>query len=75
MKSPKRPPILCRLGIHRPLKDHRHNFIDVVSGKTVYNAECPCGLTWMVDSPFGWFGDRMLKNTVKAKGSPNGSKD
>jgi len=35
--------LLCKIGIHRPLKNHHHNFIDRVSGKTVYDAICPCG--------------------------------
>lgn len=51
--------VLCALGWHRPLRGHRHNFIDKVSGDTVYNAECPCGKKWMVDSPFSFFGCKV----------------
>ena len=57
--------LLCAIGIHRPLKGHTHNFIDKVSGQTVYNAECPCGKKWMVDSPFSFGGfkvERVLQN-------------
>lgn len=51
--------ILCRVGIHRPLFGHAHRFVDCVSGKDVYKAECPCGKKFLVDSVFGWFGDKM----------------
>ena len=34
------------------LKNHRHNFIDRVSGKTVFTAECRCGKKFMVDTLF-----------------------
>ncbi len=34
------------------LKNHRHNFIDQVSGETVFNADCRCGLVFMVDTLF-----------------------
>lgn len=51
--------LLCSIGLHRPLKNHRHNFIDKVSGSTVFNAECNCGKKWMVDSCFGFFGDKV----------------
>jgi hypothetical protein len=50
---------LCKIGIHRPLSDHHHDFIDQVSGKTVFNAVCSCGKKWMVDSLFGWFGFKV----------------
>ena len=51
--------ILCAFGWHRPLQKHSHNFIDKVSNKTVYNAKCPCGKKFMVDSPFGYFGSKV----------------
>jgi len=51
--------LLCSFGWHRPLKNHKHNFIDRVSGNTVFNAECSCGKKWMVDSCFGFFGDKV----------------
>ena len=54
-------PLLCRIGLHRPLKQHHHNFIDKVSGKTVYTAKCPCGIEWMTDSIFGWFGFKVKR--------------
>ena len=53
--------ILCRLNIHRPLKNHHHTFTDCVSGKTVFDAECPCGLKFMVDSQFGFCGFKVAK--------------
>ena len=48
---------LCGLGIHLPLKNHRTDFVDSVSGKMVYTANCPCGKQWMVDhqSKFSFF--------------------
>lgn len=29
-------------------------FVDIVSGKMVYGAECPCGREWMVDVMHGF---------------------
>jgi hypothetical protein len=52
---------LCKYGIHRPLNGHRHNFVDSVSGKTVFTAVCPCGKKWMTDSLFKWFGFKVEK--------------
>jgi len=46
--------MFCKIGIHRPLRNHYCNFIDKISGKTVFEAECPCGKKWMTDSPGGW---------------------
>lgn len=34
------------------LKDHSHSFIDKVSNKTVYTAQCRCGMIFMVDTLF-----------------------
>jgi len=50
---------LCKIGVHRPLKNHHHSFIDKVSGKTVYRAKCSCGGEWLVDSPFGYSGSKV----------------
>lgn len=47
---------LCKIGIHRPLKRIQSLFIDKVSGKTVFLAECPCGQHYMTDSCNPWFG-------------------
>ena len=55
--------LLCSFGWHRPLKNHEHNFIDVVSGNTVFNAECCCGKKWMVDSCFGFFGHKVERDS------------
>lgn len=43
--------LLCRIGIHW-MSGHASLFVDKVSGETVYNATCPCGKEWMVDTPF-----------------------
>lgn len=51
--------ILCKLGIHRPLKNHRYAFTDKVTDLSVYHAECDCGKKWFVDSPLGYFGFKV----------------
>ena len=53
---------LCSIGIHRPLQEHHHNFIDSVSGDTVYDAVCPCGKKWMTDSRNGYLGFKAEKS-------------
>ena len=53
--------LLCRLGWHRPLYDHRGCFVDKVSGKKVYRAECSCGIGWLVDSLCGWLGYKVRR--------------
>ena len=55
--------ILCKIGIHRPLKNHTYDFTDKVSRMTVYEAECSCGIKWMVDSPFKYFGHKIKKES------------
>ena len=47
------------------LKNHMHNFIDVVSGKTVWTAECRCGKKFMVDTlcPIADFKVELEENT------------
>ena len=60
--------ILCKTGLHRPLKNYHHYFIDSVSGKTVFIAECLCGIKWLTDSPFGWFGYRIRIKEPYQKG-------
>ena len=52
--------LLCNLGIHRPLTGHKFQFIDKVSGKSVYSAKCPCGKVWLVDSPLPMPGFKSL---------------
>jgi len=61
--------ILCKIGLHRPLKDHQYNFTDIVSGKEVFIARCPCKKVWMVDSLFGFEGFKVEKKTVDESGS------
>ena len=61
---------LCRLGWHRPLRGHQANFRDVVSGKMVFNADCPCGKHWMTDSPAPWFGFKVERHNAELRGRP-----
>jgi len=42
-------------------------FIDVVSGKMVYEAVCPCGRSWMVDSIHGFPTFKVEMNESKPK--------
>lgn len=51
--------LLCRLGVHRPLRGHSFLFHDIVSGKRVFAARCPCEIRWLTDSLFGFFGFRI----------------
>lgn len=53
---------LCKIGIHRPLSKFHGLFRDVVSGKTVFIAKCPCGKEWMTDSLFAWAGFKMRRD-------------
>lgn len=63
--TPQKMKLLCKLGIHRPLTKHKHSFIDRVSGRSVYIAECACGKEWMVDSVFPMFGFKVELNNSK----------
>lgn len=36
------------------MKLGEHLFTDIVSGKPVYAAKCPCGRDWMVDVTHGF---------------------
>lgn len=62
--------MLCKLGVHRPLKIGMTLFVDKVSHKDVREAFCPCGIRWMVDSTSPWFGFKMT-----AKPETNGESD
>lgn len=44
----KQKPLLCRIGLHWPMRGHEPDFQDVVSGEIVCLAACPCGKVWMV---------------------------
>ncbi len=46
--------LFCQLGLHWRMKLIQSLFIDVVSGQTVFEAVCPCGKHWMIDSVFGF---------------------
>lgn len=54
--------LLCKLGIHRPLRQHAYYFKDIVSRKQIYTATCSCNKKWMVDSKSPWFGFKTLKH-------------
>jgi hypothetical protein len=60
-KQTEKELILCKLGIHRPLKIGELRFVDIVSGKDVRYATCPCGKKWLTDSVFGWLGTKIEK--------------
>ena len=42
--------ILCRIGLHWPMRGHSYAFTDVVEGCGVYDAVCPCGREWLVNA-------------------------
>ena len=50
MNNKKKIPLLCRIGLHWPLKGHTFEFTDWVSGKAVNMTTCPCGRKWMTDT-------------------------
>jgi len=62
---------LCRFGWHRPLFGHANLFVDCVSGKQVFSAECICGKHWMVDSMNGWLGFKVARpgHNVQVEGA------
>ena len=51
--------LLCKLGIHRPLIKNEYLFTDKVSGRFVFNTNCPCGREYMTDGG-KWFGFKVL---------------
>lgn len=51
--------LLCKIGIHRPLFNHKEFFVDKVSGNQIYDAECSCGKKFMVDSLLGYCGFKV----------------
>jgi len=51
--------ILCKLGIHRPLKRHKPYFHDHIGQLEVYRAQCPCGKGWMIGGKKRWFGFKV----------------
>ena len=53
--------ILCKLGIHRPLKLRNTDFVDRVTGLCVRNGRCSCGINWLTDSWTGWWGFRVRR--------------
>jgi len=47
-------PLLCRIGLHWRMRIVQSLFVDIVSGKTVFEAVCPCEKHWMMDSIMGF---------------------
>ena len=62
--------ILCRLGIHRPLAKTQVAFRDMVSGKQVWHARCPCGKEWLTDGN-AWTGYRIARDVAQAEVDAN----
>lgn len=46
--------IFCKTGLHWRMNIVQSLFVDVVTGKTVFEAVCPCGKHWMTDSIAGF---------------------
>jgi len=46
--------LFCKVGLHWRMKIVESLFVDVVSGKTVYKAICPCNEYWMIDTLLGF---------------------
>lgn len=46
--------LFCNWGLHWRMKLGERLFTDIVSGKSVFDATCPCGKHWMVDSTHGF---------------------
>ena len=62
---------LCKIGIHRPLKKHKFIFVDGISHKSVYEAECSCGKIWLVNSTCGFFGHKVRSHETSIKNKFN----
>lgn len=54
--------LLCRWGIHRPMKEICYVFTDVVNGGGVYEYRCACGREWM-----GQRGDGFRSETYRSR--------
>jgi hypothetical protein len=50
--------ILCRLGIHRPLKLIKFKYVDPSTGELVFISKCPCGQHWL-NAGYKWFGFKI----------------
>ncbi len=59
---------MCKIGIHW-MKNHRSDFTDCISGKTVFLATCSCKREWTVDSlfPIVTFKVETVRSTEKRK--------
>ncbi len=42
--------VLCKIGLHWPIKKLGHSFTDRVSTRSVWEGGCPCGKRWLCDS-------------------------
>lgn len=58
--------LLCYIGIHRPLKWIGFAFTDIISHKTVWYGECPCGKEYLTNGN-SWFGFRIKKGQMLFK--------
>jgi hypothetical protein len=59
--------LLCRWGLHWRMKIVEAIFTDIVSGKLVYEATCPCGRSWMIDSTHGFPAFKVEMTKSKSK--------
>ena len=62
-----KPPFLCRLGLHWRMKILYCLFVDLVSGKEVFEAVCPCKKHWMIDVSHGFPIFKVEMNRHKSK--------
>lgn len=51
----------CKIGLHWPMRLVEYFFTDIVVGKPVYQALCPCGRAWMVGSRYPFFKVPLVK--------------
>jgi hypothetical protein len=46
--------LFCKIGLHWKMKIVESLFTSVNSGRTVFDAVCPCGKHWMTDEIHGY---------------------
>lgn len=56
--------ILCKLGLHLPLRKHKYVFTDSVDSNKIYRVKCSCGINWLVNTKnkYEWF---KIKSTIQ----------
>lgn len=57
--------LMCRWGIHRPMKEICYSFTDVVNGVHVFECRCSCGREWLAQP--GALSFRVEKRASKRK--------